>query len=562
MKDKSDTTLAQLARWASGLQIDQVPLSVREHAINQVLSILAAVYYGWESDLGPRLQQAYPSPGPGEARILPTGETAPASHAAMLMASWSMVLDFDDVMLGGHTGHSSVLVPLALCSAGRRRGSELLLAQIVANEIAARINMVCAVGNTRGQMATHLHLLAAAAARAKLEGLDSEHFAAVLSFAISYPGQALYPAFLGSDAKSLCAAFPVRAGMEAVDAVKAGLVPATDPLDGRRGFFSSTARIPVREFLGGLGERWHTATNSYKIYPVCGYLCSALDATLDLVRTHDIRPDDIESVDVWASLFTIGMDYHTAPYLSGPASCLSTLTFSTPFTVASAILARQFGPAQLKNSWIKDRRVWEMMKRIKSRHDVDLSLQSMTADIPIGAALRRTNRLQAAAFGWSAAAMAFGRTRRWRNPGTYRLMAGLAKAAKDRRPLEFEHSTKPMGARVSIRRKDGMVLQRSISIPRGFAGATMAHTGGRTARDFMREKFMHAAGNVIGAGQASKVLALIEDLEHLTPASLARLFTLACQPMADSKGAMVHTDFTPSGTQEPAAPLQQASPHA
>src|SRR5207237_7914279 len=105
--------------------------------------------------------------------------------------SWSTVLDFDDVMLGGHTGHSSVLVPLAIGSTGGRSGAELILAQIVANEVAARINMVCAVGSTRSQMATHLHLVGAAAARAKLERLDEDSFTAALGFALSYPAAAL-----------------------------------------------------------------------------------------------------------------------------------------------------------------------------------------------------------------------------------------------------------------------------------------------------------------------------------------------------------------------------------
>src|ERR1700682_4946029 len=73
------------------------------------------------------------TPPPGPARILPPGFAAPVTHAALLMASWSMVLDFDDVMLGGHTGHSSVLVPLAVGSAGGVSGAELILAQIVAN---------------------------------------------------------------------------------------------------------------------------------------------------------------------------------------------------------------------------------------------------------------------------------------------------------------------------------------------------------------------------------------------------------------------------------------------
>ena len=519
-----ETALQQLARWASSLKLEQIPQRVREQATNQVLSTLAAVYSGWDSDLGRPLERAYPPPAPGPARILPTGVAAPVTHAAMLMASWSMVLDFDDVMLGGHTGHSSVLVPLAIGSAGGRTGADLMLAQIVANEVAARINMVCAVGSTRGQMATHLHLLAAAAARAKLEGLDEDGFADALSFALSYPAQALYPAFLGSDAKAICAALPIRVGMEAIDAVRAGLAAGADLLDDERGFFATRSRVPVREFLGGLGERWHTETNSFKIYPVCGYLCYALDATLDLVSRHNVSSGDVASVDVWASLFTVGMDLHSSPYLDGPRSRISTLTFSTPFTVASAILARKFTPDQLKRPWIEDPKVWELAARVKSRHDVSLTLEALTADIPIGAALRRTRRWEAAAFGWSLAGTAFGSLGRWYHPATFRLVAGLAAASGDRAPLDLTASTKPLGARVEIRLADGRLLRRSVSIPRAFAGASSE----RSVRELMREKFLAAAGGVIGAERAKEAADLAEDLEGLPPSGVARLFEVAC----------------------------------
>ncbi len=523
-----ETALRQLARWASGLRVEEIPERVRHQAVNQVLSILAAVYSGWDSDLGRPLERAFPSPAPGPARVLPTGVAAPVTHAAMLMASWSMVLDFDDVMLGGHTGHSSVLVPFAIGSAGGRSGADLILAQVVANEVAARINMVCAVGSTRGQMATHLHLLAASAARAKLEALDEDSFTAALGFALSYPAQALYPAFLGSDAKTLCAAMPVRVGMEAVDAIHAGLAPGEDLLDDPRGFFASRSRAPVREFLGGLGERWHTETNSFKLYPVCGYLCSAVDATLDLVVRHDVSPAEIASVDVWASLFTVGMDTHSAPYLDGPRSRISTLTFSTPFTIASAILARKFGPDQLKRAWIEDPRVWELAARVRSRHDVGLTLDAMTADIPIGAALRRIRRWQAAVFGWGAAATVFGGLGRLRHSATLRLMAGLVAAAGDQSPLDLTKSTKPMGARVEIRLLDGRTLSHSVSIPQGFAGAPPEEAGGRSVRDLMREKFLTSAGGVIGPARAAEAVGLIEELESLPPAGVAHLFDLAC----------------------------------
>jgi 2-methylcitrate dehydratase PrpD len=508
------TILERMAHWACRLTLDDVPLRVREQAVNQWLSMLAAIYTGYDSDLGPRIAEAFPAPGPGAARIIPTGESAPPAHAAMIMAAWSMVLDFDDVMLGGHTGHSSVIVPLAL--ANGRSGAELLLAQIVSNEIAARINMACAVGSTRGQMATHLHLVAAAAARARLEGLDETQFAAALAFALSYPGQALYPAFLGSDAKVLCAALPVRVGMEAVDAVRAGLRAPHDPLDDPRGFFARATRIPVRDFLDGIGERWHTETNSYKLYPVCGYLCAAVDATLDLIRKHDLVPPEIVSVEVFASIFTAGMDAHSAPYLDDPRSCVSTLTFSTPFVIASTIVAREFTPAQLKHDWIATPDVWELASRVRVRHDLALTLTALTADIPIGAALRRIPRWKAALF-----ALTLAGTARLRNPlHILRLVAGLARAAGERGPLDLRRSTKPMGARVALHLTDGRVVSHAVSIPRCFAGS------GDDVRALMRAKLAAAIGNY----EATQLLALLEHLPTLSRTEVAQFLTLLTMP--------------------------------
>jgi 2-methylcitrate dehydratase PrpD len=515
--------------------MEAVPVSVREQAVNQILSILAAVYSGWTSDLGQAIERAFPPIAPGAARILPTGVSAPAPQSALLMASWSVVLDYDDVMLGGHTGHSSVLAPLALASEGGRSGADWLLAQITANEIAARVNMVCAMGSARGQMATYLHLLGASAARAKIEHLDEEEFSNALSFALSYPAEALFPAFIGSDAKVLCAGLPIRVGMESVDVACSGLTPAADILDDPHGFFSSRSPLPIREFLGGLGQQWHTETNSFKTYPVCGYLCAALDATLDLVLKNNLSADEVATVDVWSSLFTVAMDAHSAPYLNGPKSYISTLTFSTPFTIASAILAREFGPAQLKREWIENPKVWELAARIKTRLDTGLTIKSLTADIPIGAALRRTRRLQAAVFAWGLAAKAYGHWGRWLNPSTFRLMFAISTAAGEERPLNLRSSTKPMGARVEIRCSDGRVLSESVSIPRGFAGSSLSDNGGKTIRQLMREKFDRCAREVVGDEAAAEVGDLIEQLETLSPADVERLIDLACIPVVSVK---------------------------
>jgi hypothetical protein len=224
------------------------------------------------------------------------------------------------------------------------------------------------------------------------------------------------------------------------------------------------------------------------------------------------------------------MDIHSAPYLDGPRSCISTLTFSTPFVLASAILARTFGSAQLKRDWIEDPRVWELEKRVQSRHDVALSLKAMTADIPVGAALRRIRRRDAAGFAWHAAGSAFGKFGRWVRPDTLRLIAGLTAAAGDTRPLNLSESTKPLGARVEMRLRNGRRLSQSVLIPRGFAGADTGAAGAATTRDLMREKFIDAAGDVIGFERATRAARTIEQVETLSPDDVARFFQGACLP--------------------------------
>src|SRR5437667_8782436 len=162
-----NAALHRLARWGAALDFAQLPDAVVEAAKTQLLSTLASVHAGYRSDLGQPIRNAFGLEGSG-AHAIPAGISTAPAQAAFLMAAWGIVLDFDDIMLGGHTGHSTALVPLAYAQRKQSSGRDLLLAQIVANEITARVNLAVALGPVRGQMASHVHLLGAAAARAKL----------------------------------------------------------------------------------------------------------------------------------------------------------------------------------------------------------------------------------------------------------------------------------------------------------------------------------------------------------------------------------------------------------
>lgn len=508
------------------MRFGDIPESVIEAAKSQVFSTLAAVHAGYRSELGGPIRSAFGAAAGDGSHAIPAGIDTSAAHAAFLMASWAVVLDFDDIMLGGHTGHSTVLVPFAYVDAMKGSGKDLLLAQITANEITARVNMAVALGSNRGQMAANVHLLGAAAARAKLEALSVPQFAEALGFALTCPPQALYPGFLASDAKALCASWPIRMGLDAVDAVKVGLRGNTSILDDERGFLARFAKVPVREFLAGLGERWHTATTSIKQYPACGYLNAVLDATSAIVRNYDIDADAIEFVEVRASIFTVGMEAHSASYLKGPDSLISTLTFSTPYTVACAILDRNLSPEHFTRHRIQDPRVWQLAKKVRVVHDMEHTIASLSADIPIGAAIKRARHLGVLRFLLSmGGAPLVGKLLLGHPIGFARLVWTLTKLAGGEEALDFSQSTKRLGASVKLGIRGGQVWEETVAIPRGFAGSG----NWQSLRNLARHKYYVQASPQLGTANTTQAANLIDHLEKLEPTDMQRLVQLNCE---------------------------------
>jgi 2-methylcitrate dehydratase PrpD len=522
--------LRDLSRWGTTIAPRDIPVDIFEAAKTQVLSTLGAVHAGYRSDLGAPIARAFPGvSGDGDqtARAIPSSVRTTSAHAAFLMSSWAMVLDIDDLMLGGHTGHSTVLVPLAYIEKTGRSGKDLLTAQIIANEIASRVNMSVALGPIRGQMATHLHLVGAVVARAKLEGLDTNHLAEAIAFALSYPPKALHPGFIGSDAKTFCAAWPIQIGLSSVDAIIAGMRGNLAILEGDHGFIRSFTRAPALNFFGTLGQRWHTVTNSIKQYPTSAYLNGVLDATLSLVRQYDIDYETVDRIDVHASIFTMGMEIHSVPYLKGVDSHISTLSFSTPYAVACALLYRSLLPDHFSKAYIQNECIWRMASKVHLHHDMQFTLAAVLADIPIGAAFKCVGRIPALRF---LLQLIMSPTFRGLVLKDLLGFCRLAWAVLGLvgRPLSEDMASckKSLGARVTIRTQDGRVFDECVMIPKGFAGSG----DWRSLRRLAREKYIDNAAPNIGSDNALKAADIIENLEIADAPEVKRLIDLNCIP--------------------------------
>jgi 2-methylcitrate dehydratase PrpD len=120
----------------------------------------------------------------------------------------------------------------------------------------------------------------------------------------------------------------------------------------------------------GLRVEWKAPATSFKVYPAGGMIQAANDCTLELVTEHDIRPEEVEAVEVvvpvqFARVLDQVLD---ASYV--PATGYATFV-SWPCNVARAILSRSVEFAHLSESGVSDPALLELARRVSCRSGED-----------------------------------------------------------------------------------------------------------------------------------------------------------------------------------------------
>ncbi|MEW5946594.1 MAG: MmgE/PrpD family protein, partial [bacterium] len=247
----------EIADWVCGVRYEDIPPVVIAEAKNQMLSVLGAVHAGALSEAALKVERSLRSfCGGADCTYLPGGGRGGVQSVLLSNLAHSIALDYDDYMIAGHTGHSSVLVPLALAETLEASGREALVAQVIANEVGARIGAAVLVGPLNGQMWTFIHAAAAACAAARLMKLDRAQTLSALGIALAQPGYGLMPGFMGSEAKLLTAGSAAAAGVLAARFAAEGMKGHPDILESSRGFVEAFSHVPLLPILSGLGFTW------------------------------------------------------------------------------------------------------------------------------------------------------------------------------------------------------------------------------------------------------------------------------------------------------------------
>jgi 2-methylcitrate dehydratase PrpD len=155
----------------------------------------------------------------------------------------------------------------------------------------------------------------------------------------------------------------------AAQLAKAGMSAPEDPLErsGRGMMFALSPKnaVDVEKPLSDLGSTWRLETTGIHVkqYPFGNMNQRAIDGALDLVREHDVKPDDVERVEVLIS------QAQYAVVSKSPSTQHFVPSHSIALAVAGAIIARH-GMFELLSQPFYDRPdVQALMRRVEPRPD-------------------------------------------------------------------------------------------------------------------------------------------------------------------------------------------------
>jgi len=331
------------------------------------------------------MQELAPAP---QASVLGRHERVDMASAALLNGISSHTFDFDDTHLKTiiHPAGPVASAALALAEHVGCSGRQLVDALVLGIDVACRSgNMVYPEHYDRGWHITGTTgMLGAAAACARLLGLDVERTTMALGIAASQPTGVREQ--FGSMTKPFHPGAAARAGLVAALMAKHGYTSSPRAIEAPRGLAQTySTKCNWDEVTDALGERFEISFNAYKPF-ACGIVIHpAIDGCVQLRTMHQLLPDDIARIDLKVHPLVLELTGKQSPRTGLEAK------FSVYHACAAGILFGSAGEAQFDDALVVRGDVVALRDRIRAT--ADASIAEDAADLSVTLADGRTLHL-------------------------------------------------------------------------------------------------------------------------------------------------------------------------
>ena len=266
--------------------------------------------------------------------------------AAFANGSMSHAIDFEDTHDGAGNHPNAAAIPAALAvaeSIGNVSGKEFIAALALGSDIVCRLGLAKKEDPIKygWYMPPILGAFGAATATSKLLHLNPEQILDAFSLTLC---QATCSAELVHSPRSVVRgvrdAFSAKAGVLSALLAKDGVTGFDQPFEGQAGFFTMYSRgnYDPQPLTNGLGKVFEGAHVSFKPWPACRGTHPFIEATLQIVNEHKIKPSDIKGIKLIIGPAPVSkMLCEPIERKRNPTTAIDA-KFSIPFTVAVALV--------------------------------------------------------------------------------------------------------------------------------------------------------------------------------------------------------------------------------
>ena len=363
-----------LAGFTAGLDLADVPDDVVAYARVLMLDLLGAALAGVDTEETRAMLKAAEgfAPTAGPCGIWGTTGTTTAAAAALVNGVIAHAQELDDFGGADHSG--AVVVPAVLAVAeaeGITDGAAALAAMIGGYDVALRV--LDAMGGYRahnnggGWHSTGTcGSFGAAAAAARMLGLDAERTAWALGIAGSFTGGIWAYLADGAMSKRYHPGRAAEIGVTAAYMARAGFTGPTRVLDAPWGGFLATygnGGERPEELTRDLARPYRIMRSGIKPYAACRGLHSPLDVVLEMRAEHGFTAADVSTVEIGCSRANMQSLGDTDPRTRLAAQ------MSLPYGVGVALVTGRAGLEEFEDRRINDPDVRTAMSRVVMTHD-------------------------------------------------------------------------------------------------------------------------------------------------------------------------------------------------
>lgn len=331
-----------LAGFATHTRAEDVPAEVRDEAARIVLDSLGCALASGETDpgtIGVRYAQVLGG-GAADATVIGVGRSS-LHGAAYANCELIAALDMAPINQPGHVAPYVVSTALAVAETLEREVAvaEVITAVAVGLEIAARFARAVDTNRTvvdgepvlSSVMGFASSTFAAAVAAARLRGADVERMLDVIGIAAATSPVNSLRSWqmheMSSSVKYGLGGGLVQAALNAALVAELGhrgdRLILDDQVYGYRRFIGTERWVPelITDGLGpggGCSDWFFPAGTHFKPYPHCRVTHAVFDAVYALTETHDLNPDEIESITAYGEAWATGVPTYMNDVIERP----------------------------------------------------------------------------------------------------------------------------------------------------------------------------------------------------------------------------------------------------